>query len=116
MGLTPDQRLTLARLGEQLNLTPEAVLETVAFSMSLVEQAQASHLTLNQTIASLISVVSDLLRYNLPPVERARIAANISQGLWTGAGLPSDSPPDKRSDSAPGGALTNNTKQRGPSS
>ena len=58
--------------------------------MGIHEEIRQQELSLNQCLGGLMSVVADLLRHNVPTVERAEVCTNIFHNLWEASGLPTD--------------------------
>lgn len=78
------------RIAQELGVEPEIVRDTIMFSMSIHEEIRQQELSFNQCIAGVMSVVADLLRHNVPSVERAEVCTNIYHNLWGACGLPTD--------------------------
>jgi predicted RecB family endonuclease len=78
------------QIARELGVKPEVVKDTIMFSMGIHDEIRDQDLSFNQCIAGLMSVVADLLRHNVPTVERAEVCTNIYHNLWGASGLPSD--------------------------
>jgi len=77
-------------IARTLGVEPETVKETVCFSMGIHEEIRRQELSLKQCLGGLMSVVADLLRHNVPPVDRAEVCTSIFHNLWGASGLPTD--------------------------
>ena len=80
----------LDRLAKKLGVPPDKIKSTVYFSMAIHELADNEDLDFQQCLSGLLSVVSDLLKHNVPLNPRAELVTDIYQTLWGSCGLPTD--------------------------
>ena len=85
-----DDEDAIADLAKELGITPEEVKQTIRLSHMVQAHIAEEELSMNQTIAGLMSVVSDILRNYVPEVQRAEIATDIYRNLWVTSGLSTD--------------------------
>ena len=85
-----DDPEAIERIAQELGVKTEVVKDTIMFSMGIHQEIRDQDLSFNQCIAGMMSVVADLLRHNVPTVERAEVCTNIYHNLWGASGLPSD--------------------------
>tara|TARA_R110002020_G_scaffold451856_3_gene666041 strand:- start:420 stop:767 length:348 start_codon:yes stop_codon:yes gene_type:complete len=85
-----DDPEAVERIASELGVEPDVVKDTIMFSMGIHEEIREQDLSFNQCIAGMMSVVADLLRHNVPAVERAEVCTNIYHNLWGACGLSTD--------------------------
>ena len=85
-----DDDEAIADLAKEIGIKPEQVKQTIRLSQMVQAHVEEEELSMNQTIAGLMSVVSDILRNYVPEVQRAEIATDIYRNLWVTSGLSSD--------------------------
>jgi hypothetical protein len=80
----------IERIAKQLDVPIDHVKETIVFTTWIRREIEEQNLTLQQSIAGLMSVVADLLRHSLPEIERGEACTAIYHNLWGACDLPSD--------------------------
>ena len=86
----------IERVAKQLGVPVERVRNTILFSMAVHAEVRERDLSVQQALSGLMSVVGDVLRHNIPFLERAEVATDIYQVLWGACGLPTDATPQER--------------------
>ena len=88
--LTRDDHEEIERMASELGVEASDVRQTIEFARGVHDAIQNDDLRMHQAIIALMTVVSDLLRDQLPVMQRAELVTELHRKLWVSCGLSTD--------------------------
>ena len=88
--LTRDDQEEIERMASDLGVEPSDVRQTIEFARGVHDAIQSDDLRVHQAVIALMTVVSDLLRDQLPVMQRAQLVTELHRTLWESCGLSTD--------------------------